>query len=68
MSQTVISINPRMGHYQHCSDKVKNAYFKRLTPQAVLWGPVTYRLLFLLHFHCKRPFPRQKYCAPGTTV
>lgn len=68
MSHMVISINPRMERYQHCSYKVRNAYIKGLTPQAGLWGPVTHGLLFLLQFHGKRPFPKQRYCAPGTTV
>jgi len=64
----VVSINPRIELYQHCSDKVRNAYIKRLTPQAGLWGPVTHGLLFLLQFHGKRPFAKQEYCAPGMTV
>lgn len=67
MSHMVISINPRMEHYQRCSDKVRNAYIKRLTPQAELWGPVTHGLLFLLQFHGKRRFPKG-YCAPRMTV
>lgn len=68
MSHRVISITSRMQRYQHCSDKVRNVYMTRLTPWAVLWGPVTHRLLFLLLFHSERPFPKQGYCAPGTIV